>query len=70
MKFKDYLRKLNRMKIGVFANKGKSNDINFLSLKIISRTLAKQKYFITNQVIISCYQEEWINGTVKQGKFT
>ena len=29
VKFKDYLRKLNKVKIGFLANKGKSNDIHF-----------------------------------------
>ena len=29
VKFKDYLRRLNKMRIGFLANKGKSNDINF-----------------------------------------
>ena len=49
------------MKIEFLANTGKSNDINFLSLKIISRNLAKEQKNIpqikSNQVIRSCYQE-------------
>ena len=73
MKFKDYLRKLNKIKIPCLANKGKSNNINFWSLKIISRKLAKskkkkkkkipkKKY---NQVIKSCYSENYKRLTCK-----
>ena len=65
MKFKDYLRKLNKIKIGCFANKGKSNDY-FSSLKIISRkTKKKIPQIKSNQVIISCYQEEYKRLTCK-----
>ena len=68
--FKDYLRKLNKIKIGCLANKAKSNDINFYSLKIISRKLAKpKKYFFPQiksiQVIKSCYPENYKRLTCK-----
>ena len=51
------------MKIGILANKGKSNDFNFYNLNIISWNVAKQKkscfpQIKSYQVIISCFQEE------------
>ena len=63
VKFKDYLLKLNKMKIGILANKGKLNDFDFRSLKIISRNLApppqkkRNPQIKTNEVIISSNQE-------------
>ena len=51
------------MNIGFLASKGKSNDFNLLSFKIISRNLAKQTKSCfpeikSNQVNIICDQEE------------
>ena len=70
MKFKDSLRKLNKMKIGFLANKGKSNDIIFLKFKNNFQKSCKTKEFFfpqikSNQGIISFCQEEYKHLTCK-----
>ena len=68
MKFKDYLGKLNKMKFGFLANKGRSIDINRV-LKLFPEILQNPQktnfpQIKSNQVIISYYQEEYKRLTV------
>ena len=64
MKFKDYLRKLNKMKFGFLAKKASRMILIFIKFENYIRNLAKPKnvFFLqlkSNEGIISCYQEEY-----------
>ena len=70
MKFKDYLRDLNKVKIGFLANKGKLNAIIFLKFNnyFQKSCKTKKKVFSTNKVKSSnykFYQEEYKRFTCK-----